>query len=308
MPEFGDVEPRYLTITESPPNQNPELNPDLLINRNFGSQNIVDNFGLGSPSVSTVSTTRVRIPISDHTQVVPVTIIDPHLDGDSPSVWDILNIVSAFDWTQRSIIAGPITDPTAQPTPFSPFTGSIIDISTNGTLAGGTMPGMIGLGGRIAGGAGGRGLMVSGIAAWAITRAAASAPARAAGASRIGALVARLPGPLRTALKFTGGVLIFEAISSLFSGDDTDGQAVAMIGALIQDGIDDGSILFRGGNDRFGNETVPKYLTVGPLDSNNVQAWIHSRYYSAKSISAVRRTTNTKWFRGRGGRRQSRNK
>ncbi len=299
MPEFGDVEPRFLSITENPPNQNPELNPDLLINRSFLANDIASPFSAGLDIRS-----RVRVPTPQPTAVVPVEIIDPHIDGESPSVWDILAIVSGFDWTQRSIISGPITNPTATPTPFTPMGDGIVNV---GNLGLGSAS-MVGLGGRIAGGAAGKGLLVTGIAAWAITRGAASAAARAAGASRIGALVARLPGPLRTALKFTGGVLVFEAISSLFSGDDPDGQAVAMIGALIQDGIDDGSILFRGGNDRFGNENVPKYLTVGPLDSNNVQAWIHSRYYSAKSISAVRRTTNTRWFRGRGGRRQSRNK
>jgi len=302
MPEFGDVEPRFLSITENPPNQNPELNPDLLINRSFLVNDIPSPFSAGLDIRSTVRKTS-----SSASDPVPYKDMDPTLDGDMPSLWDILTIVSGFDWTQRSIIPGPITDPTAVPTSFTPFTSNIIDISTGGmpVLAGGSM---VGLGGRIAGGAATKGLLVSGVAAWALTRGAASAAARAAGASRIGALVARLPGPLRTALKFTGGVLVFEAISSLFSGDDPEGQSVAMIGALLQDGIDDGSILFRGGNDRFGNENVPKYLTVGPLDSNNVQAWIHSRYYSAKSISAVRRTTNTKWYRGRGGRRQSRNK
>ncbi len=251
-------------------------------------------------------------------QVVPDNIWTNLSAEVGSTVSDIFEVVAALQAAAGLGIDGV----TAQPSPIdyaNEVYGGIFlenDVQIGGGFLGGGTTTNIGSasmvlagGGRLAGGAAARGVLVSGAVAWASVRGAVRTLSATAGASRVGQIYSRLPGPVRTALKFGVGVLTFDVVSNMLGGsDDDDTMAIATIAAMMEDGIADGSILFRGGTDRNGNEVVPVYLTIGPLDSNNAKGWIHSRYYSAKSVRVARARTATKWFRGGGGRRQSRRK
>ncbi len=303
MPEFGDFEP----VFGGPFAPAPGVISDVLAAVPFHSVDADSSDRIFSgrhipASVSSTFTTRNPAIATRDDEVFP-SFVATGLGAD------------AYLWLPSMGIGGDgttaIYDPTARPTPID--TRNVIDFaggSIGGGMAGGSfsmsglLPTNLASGGSamtmLAGPIARRGILVSGATAWAATRGVATGFSAVADKGRLTGIVARLPNPLKTALKFAGAALVWEAVSSMF-GDGDDGGAIAEIAALIEDGISDGSIMFRGGTDRFGQPVVPKYLTIGPLDGNNSKAWIHDRYYSSKSIASVKRRTDTAWFRGRRG-------
>lgn len=323
MPEFGEREAAFATIGT-------DRTASDLLNSGFGPHAMAQinlsedsDIRLQTEEFSDVleELTRIRLEQIQAPKTTSVPVVSPS-SAKTVIPWYSLEGLAAdeIQWYPPMAISPTgtttIYDPTARPTPMGsmdgpsllmasgevlPFTGTSIGagmVNSGSTLnlGGGVMTMMGRLGGRMAS----KGVLVSGAAAWAATRGLVGGLASAAGGGRVSAIFARLPGPLKAALKFTGAVIVWDAVTSML-GDSEDGPAIAEVAALIEDGIGDGSIMFRGGTDRFGQPVVPKYLTIGPLDGNNTKAWIHDRYYSSKSIASVKRRTDTAWFRGRRG-------
>ncbi len=142
------------------------------------------------------------------------------------------------------------------------------------------------------------GLFVRAIMAWNAARLAQLKP--------IAGLAQGQSGLLATVFRVLTGVAvaawIVENLAGVFA-DDT--ESIASIAAVIQDGIQDGSI-FDPGPRRDGMN--PDVLVITGISSQAPRAFLTYQYFSRKFVNAVRSRERTASFRGRGGRRQARTK